>query len=41
MFDYATKREIVRVAFSDLTKNEKEGTLYQLIHKLEKFLLKK
>ncbi len=36
-----SKREIVRVALSDLTKNEEEGTLYQLIYKLEKFLLKK
>lgn len=36
-----SKREIVRVALSDLTKNEEEGTLYQLIHRLEKFLLKK
>lgn len=36
-----SKREIVRVALSDLTKNEEEGTLYQLIHRLEKFLIKK
>lgn len=36
-----SKREIVRVALSDLTKNEEEGTLYQLIHMLEKLLLKK
>lgn len=36
-----SKREIVRVALSDLTKNVEEGTLYQLIHRLEKFLLKK
>ena len=36
-----SKREIVRVALSDLTKNEEEGTLYQLIHRLEKLLLKK
>ena len=36
-----SKREIVRVALSDLTKNDEEGTLYQLIHRLEKLLLKK
>ena len=36
-----SKREIVRVALSDLTKNEEEGTLYQLIHRLENLLLKK
>ena len=36
-----SKREIVRVALSDLTKNEEEGTLYQLIHRLEKLLSKK
>ena len=36
-----SKREIVRVALSDLTKIEEEGTLYQLIHRLEKLLLKK
>lgn len=36
-----SKREIVRVALSDLTKKEEEGTLYQLIHRLEKLLLKK
>lgn len=36
-----SKREIVRVALSDLTKNEEEGTLYQLIHRLEKLSLKK
>ena len=35
-----SKREIVRVALSDLTKNEEEGTLYQLIHRLEKSVLK-
>lgn len=35
-----SKREIVRVALSDLTKNEEEGTLYQLIHRLEKAVLK-
>ena len=33
-----SKREIVRVALTDLTKNEEEGTLYQLIHRLEKLL---
>ena len=36
-----SKREIVRVALTDLTKNEEEGTLYQLIHRLEKLLSKK
>lgn len=36
-----SKREIVRVALSDLTKNEEEGTLYQLIHRLEKVICKK
>ena len=36
-----SKREIVRVALSDLTKNEEEGTLYQLIHRLEKLVLNK
>ena len=36
-----SKREIVRIALSDLTKNEEEGTLYQLIHRLEKLLSKK
>lgn len=36
-----SKREIVRVALSDLTKNEEEGTLYQLIHRLEKVVCKK
>ena len=36
-----SKREIVRVALSDLTKNEEEGTLYQLIHRLEKVACKK
>lgn len=36
-----SKREIVRVALSDLTKNKEEGTLYQLIHRLENLLLKK
>lgn len=36
-----SKREIVRVALSNLTKNEEEGTLYQLIHRLEKLLSKK
>ncbi len=36
-----SKREIVRVALSDLTKNEEEGTLYQLIHRLEKVIRKK
>ena len=30
-----SKREIVRVALSDLAKNEEEGTLYQLSHRLE------
>lgn len=35
-----SKREIVRIALSDLTKNEEEGTLYQLIHRLEKSVLK-
>ena len=34
-----SKREIVRVALSDLTKNEEEGTLYQLIHRLEKMIV--
>lgn len=34
-----SKREIVRAALSDLTKNEEEGTLYQLIHRLEKMIL--
>ena len=34
-----SKREIVRVALSDLTKNEEEGTLYQLIHRLEKIIV--
>ena len=36
-----SKREIVRVAISDLTKKEGDGTLYQLIHKLEKLSFKK
>ena len=36
-----SKREIVRVALSDLTKNEEEGTLYQLIHRLENVIRKK
>ena len=36
-----SKREIVSVALSDLTKNEEEGTLYQLIHRLEKVVCKK
>ena len=36
-----SKREIVRVALSGLTQNEEEGTLYQLIHRLEKVVLKK
>lgn len=36
-----SKREIVRVALSDLTKKEEDGTLYQLIHKLEKLSFKK
>lgn len=36
-----SKREIVRVALSDLTKNEEEGTLYQSIHRLEKLSFKK
>ncbi|MBO8414460.1 MAG: GIY-YIG nuclease family protein [Firmicutes bacterium] len=36
-----SKREIVRVALSDLTKKEEEGTLYQLIHRLEKMIFKK
>lgn len=35
-----SKREIVRVALSDLTKKEEEGTLYQLIHKLENIIIK-
>ena len=35
-----SKREIVRIALSDLTKNEEEGTLYQLIHRLEKAVMK-
>lgn len=35
------KREIVRQALSDLTGKEEEGTLYQLIHRLEKMVLKK
>lgn len=34
-----SKREIVRVALNDLTKNEEEGTLYQLIHRLEKVIV--
>ena len=36
-----SKREIVRTALSDITKNEEEGTLYQLIHRLEKLSFKK
>ena len=36
-----SKREIVRVALSDLTKNEEEGTLYQLIHRLGNVIRKK
>ena len=36
-----SKREIVRVALSDLTQNEEEGTLYQQIHRLEKAVLQK
>ena len=36
-----SKREIVRVALCDLTKKEEEGTLYQLIHRLEKVICKK
>ena len=36
-----SKREIVRVALGDLTKKEEEGTLYQLIHRLEKIILNK
>lgn len=36
-----SKREIVRVALSDLTKKEEDGTLYQLIHKLERMIFKK
>ena len=36
-----SKREIVRVALSDLTQKEEEGTLYQLIYRLEKVVLKK
>lgn len=36
-----SKREIVRVALSNLTKNEEEGTLYQLFHRLEKIVCKK
>ncbi len=36
-----SKREIVRTAVSDITKNEEEGTLYQLIHRLEKLSFKK
>ena len=34
-----SKREIVRVALSDLTQKEEEGTLYQLIQRLEKLVL--
>lgn len=34
-----SKREIVRVALCDLTKKEEEGTLYQLIHRLEKMIV--
>lgn len=34
-----SKREIVKIALSDLTKNEEEGTLYQLIHRLEKMIV--
>lgn len=33
-----SKREIVRVALSDLTKNDEDGTLYQLMHRLEKLI---
>lgn len=36
-----SKREIVRVALSDLTQKEEERTLYQLIHRLEKVILQK
>lgn len=36
-----SKREIVQAALSDLTKKEEDGTLYQLIHRLEKIILKK
>lgn len=36
-----SKKEIVRVALSDLTKSDEDGTLYQLIHKLEKIILNK
>ena len=36
-----SKREIIRTAVSDITKNEEEGTLYQLIHRLEKLSFKK
>ena len=36
-----SKRKIVRVALSDLTKKEEDGTLYQLIHRLEKLSFKK
>ncbi len=34
-----SKREIVRAALSDLTRSEEEGTLYQLIHRLEKMIV--
>lgn len=35
-----SKRKIVQVALSDITKQEETGTLYQSIHKLEKILSK-
>lgn len=38
---HPSKREIVRVALYDLTHNNEEGTLYQLIHRLEKEILKR
>ena len=36
---HPSKREIVKVALSDLTKKEEDGTLYQLMHRLEKQVL--
>lgn len=33
-----SKREIIRIALSDLTKKDEDGTLYQLIHRLEKMI---
>ena len=35
-----SKRKIVQVALSDITKQEETGTLYQSMHKLEKILTK-